>query len=49
MVWAGVTHGNDRSAAVLDRLGFGRVAVLERHARDRVTLLRCEGENVGGG
>jgi RimJ/RimL family protein N-acetyltransferase len=38
VMWAGVTHGNHRSGAVLDRLGFERVAELERHTRYRLAL-----------
>ena len=32
-VWAGVTHGNDRSAAVLRRLGFEEVADMGTYTR----------------
>jgi len=31
--WAGVTHGNRKSAAVLERLGFCFVERLEKHTR----------------
>ncbi|NLJ25623.1 MAG: GNAT family N-acetyltransferase [Firmicutes bacterium] len=31
--WAGVTHGNDKSAAVLKRLGFRTVERLAKHTR----------------
>ncbi|HVL07339.1 MAG TPA: GNAT family N-acetyltransferase [Acidimicrobiales bacterium] len=35
-IWAGVTHGNHRSVALLGRLGFERVAELDRHSRFRL-------------
>jgi RimJ/RimL family protein N-acetyltransferase/8-oxo-dGTP pyrophosphatase MutT (NUDIX family) len=35
-IWAGVTHGNHRSVALLGRLGFERVAELEHHSRFRL-------------
>jgi RimJ/RimL family protein N-acetyltransferase/8-oxo-dGTP pyrophosphatase MutT (NUDIX family) len=35
-IWAGVTHGNDPSVALLGRLGFERVAELEHHTRFRL-------------
>ncbi len=31
--WAGVTHGNTKSAAVLERLGFSAIERLEYHTR----------------
>ncbi|MFI6293544.1 GNAT family N-acetyltransferase [Nonomuraea sp. NPDC050790] len=37
-VFAGVTHGNLRSVAVLERLGFGVVAEFERYTRFRLVL-----------
>ena len=35
-IWAGVTHGNHRSVALLGRLGFEWVAELDRHTRFRL-------------
>ncbi|MFI6899624.1 GNAT family N-acetyltransferase [Nonomuraea sp. NPDC050394] len=37
-VFAGVTHGNDRSVAVLERLGFTAVADFESYTRFRLSL-----------
>jgi ribosomal-protein-serine acetyltransferase len=34
-VWAGVTHGNERSVALMGRLGFDGVAELDHHTRFR--------------
>ena len=32
-IYAGVTYGNERSTALLQRLGFAPIASFERHAR----------------
>ncbi|WP_088282374.1 GNAT family N-acetyltransferase [Kineosporia sp. A_224] len=37
-VFAGVTHGNDRSVALLRRLGFVEAATFERYTRFRRRL-----------
>lgn len=37
-IYAGVTHGNDKSVAVLDRLRFGRVADFETYSRFRLMV-----------
>jgi RimJ/RimL family protein N-acetyltransferase len=37
-IFAGVTHGNDESVAVLRRLGFARVASFERYDRYQPAL-----------
>ena len=37
-VYAGVTHGNDASVRVLERLGFERVAELDTYDRWRLVL-----------
>lgn len=37
-LYAGVTHGNQRSIAVLERVGFRQVARFERHARFHLAL-----------
>jgi RimJ/RimL family protein N-acetyltransferase len=37
-IYAGVTHGNDRSVAVLDRLGFEKVDTLDTYDRYRLVL-----------
>ena len=37
-IYAGVTHGNARSEALLERLGFVRVAEFERYARFHLPL-----------
>ncbi|WP_018353628.1 GNAT family N-acetyltransferase [Longispora albida] len=37
-IYAGVTHGNDKSVAVLDRLGFEQVAEFEDYTRYRRVL-----------
>ncbi|CAL9558028.1 GNAT family N-acetyltransferase [Streptomyces sp. enrichment culture] len=39
-VFAGVTHGNDRSTALLTRLGFEPVAVFGQYTRFRLRLTR---------
>nr|WP_188192026.1 GNAT family protein [Nonomuraea sp. SYSU D8015] len=39
-VFAGVTHGNSRSVAVLERLGFSPVADFEHHTRFHLPLSR---------
>lgn len=36
-IFAGATHANDRSAALLERLGFEPVAEFENHTRFRLT------------
>ncbi|MEV4889062.1 GNAT family N-acetyltransferase [Nonomuraea sp. NPDC055795] len=43
-VFAGVTHGNDRSVAVLERLGFGAVADFERYTRFHLSLHEDQGD-----
>jgi RimJ/RimL family protein N-acetyltransferase len=47
-VFAGVTHGNERSAALLRRLGFVEAATFERYTRFRRRLGDHESE-VGEG
>lgn len=42
-VFAGVTHGNDRSVAVLERLGFCAVADFERYTRFYLSLHADQG------
>ena len=37
-IYAGVTHGNERSTALLQRLGFAPIASFERYARFRLLL-----------
>ena len=37
-IYAGVTHGNARSEALLEGLGFARVAEFERYARFHLSL-----------
>ena len=37
-IFAGVTHGNDKSVAVLRRLGFARVASFQRYDRYQLVL-----------
>ncbi|MFJ8588956.1 GNAT family N-acetyltransferase [Streptomyces sp. NPDC093595] len=39
-LFAGVTHGNDRSVALLSRLGFEPVADFEDYTRFRLRLVR---------
>lgn len=53
-IYAGVTHGNVRSTALLTRLGFEQVAVFEEYTRFRLRLtpggpLRGVGEAEGTG
>jgi RimJ/RimL family protein N-acetyltransferase len=37
-IFAGVTHGNDKSVAVLRRLGFARVSSFQRYDRYLLVL-----------
>lgn len=37
-LYAGVTHGNSKSMAVLERVGFQRAATFEHHTRYQLTL-----------
>ncbi|MBF6331425.1 GNAT family N-acetyltransferase [Nocardia transvalensis] len=41
-IYAGVTHGNHKSVAVLDRLGFRPVAEFPTHVRYRLTVRRSQ-------